>query len=169
MRRLAMLVCAVGVYPGASSAEQLVSKEGNFSIAMPCTAAEQVKETPSGVTYHQFKCRAPNFAASIAYARHPGPITDSKATLDEAVSGGIETLQANGLDPKVVENKEAVSGAHPGRAYRVRISRGVLMAQRVFVDKGKGRVYTIMAGASEATFPEKDVAAFLDSFAITAK
>jgi hypothetical protein len=165
---LFVLVSLMGT-AGAGAEERLVSDAGRFSIAMPCAATDVSRVTPGGVSYHQFKCRGPAFAASVAYADYPTAVKATKGALDELRDGAIEPLQAAGMAPRVLDEKPTSNGPYPGRAFRVEIASGMVMADRIYVDQARRRVYTVMAVAPGKSFPEKEVKEFLDSFTMTAK
>ncbi|HUJ19713.1 MAG TPA: hypothetical protein VL197_17125 [Nitrospirota bacterium] len=150
--------------PETPSWAEFSSPEGNFSILMPGTPAQEKKQvsTAAGLLdMHMFSREVRNRTAYIViYTDYPDAIT--RVSPDKVLDGGRDGAVANSKGKLLSEQYLFLEGGHSGREITVEVpEKGMLKVRAYLV---RQRLYQIMLIAPKELIDSEDNVRYLSSF-----
>jgi hypothetical protein len=165
---LVLFVAAQAASAEAGPAKEIVSKDPNFSVIMPCEPeykATPVETAQGTITTHQYQCDAGGFLAMMMHLQMPDASGDVEQRLDGARDGAVRRTRGGRL---IAEEKITVGG-YPGREIRMEATGDLLGISRFVIVQKDRRMYSLITMTKKAGAPEAEMKAFLRSLQLLDK
>lgn len=145
--------------------KEFSSSNGNFSILMPGTPAEerQTIDTEVGpINVQLFQVlREGEAGYVVGYADLPKNIIQTPQDVEEFFGGTIRGI-VNSLQGRLLSQRNVKLGNYPGREIKIQAAQGVMVSSRIYLVNQ--RFYQILVLTAQEQNLSKSIQGFLNSF-----